>query len=379
LARSDSEVTPSDYRLAAITVIVATHFATSINPTFEDSTMKRHWSTQDTPSQKDRRVIITGATGGLGWETALAASGADVVLTGRNDDKGQDALQRIRAQLPQARIRYEHLDLASLASVSAFGKRHAAREAALDLLINNAGVMTPPVRLETEDRFELQFGTNYLRHFALTAHLLPLLLRGVRPHVTNVSSLAHRNGRIHFDDPQWLRSYKPFASYAQSKLAMLMFTFELQRRSSALGWGITSNAAHPGYATTGLQSAGPRLGRNGPSLVERVGKRLERFLAHSAHDGALPTLFAATSAEAQPGGYYGPQGFYEMKGPVAEAFVAPQARDSEVAAKLWTMSVAMTGAEWPRGAGVGVESRSGSSPFAATPPAAMRSFSPASR
>jgi hypothetical protein len=123
--------------------------------------------------------------------------------------------------------------------------------------------------------------------------------------------------------------------------------FELQRRSLALGWGITSNAAHPGYAITGLQSAGPRMGRNGPSLAERLGKRLEKLLAHSAHDGALPTLLAATSPESRPRGYYGPKGFYEMKGPVAPAHVAPQARDPEVAAKLWAMSKEMTGATWP--------------------------------
>src|SRR5258707_344849 len=217
------------------------------------------WSTADIPSQDGKTAVITGATGGLGYQTALALAGAGaaVVLTGRNDAKGQDAIQRIRGQFPNAKISYETLDLASLASVAGFAARFAAAHASLDLLINNAGVMALPKRQTTADGFEMQFGTNYLGHYALTAHLLPLLRRGNQPRVVNLSSLAHRSGAIDFDDLQGAKSYNPFKAYCQSKLAMLMFALELQRRSNAAGWGLLSNAAHPGYALTDLIANGP--------------------------------------------------------------------------------------------------------------------------
>jgi NAD(P)-dependent dehydrogenase (short-subunit alcohol dehydrogenase family) len=212
----------------------------------------------EVPSQLGRTAIVTGATGGLGYETALALAkaGAEVVLTGRDDRKGASAIEKIGREVPDAKAAYEHLDLASLASVADFAQRMRARQS-LDLLINNAGVMALPRRQTTADGFEMQFGTNYLGHFALTARLLPLLRRASEPRVVNVSSLAHRTGFIHFDDLQGVRVYSPWKAYGQSKLATLMFALELQRRSDAAGWNLTSNAAHPGFARTGLFASGP--------------------------------------------------------------------------------------------------------------------------
>jgi NAD(P)-dependent dehydrogenase (short-subunit alcohol dehydrogenase family) len=208
-------------------------------------------------------AVVTGATGGLGYETALAlaGAGATVVLTGRNDLKGRHALDGIRARFPDARIVYETLDLASLASVADFAGRFAAGHAALDILVNNAGVMALPTRQTTADGFEMQFGTNYLGHYALTARLLPWLRRGKQPRLVNLSSMAHRSGAIDFDDLQGARAYRPWKAYSQSKLAMLIFALELQRRSDTAGWGVMSNAAHPGYARTDLMANGP--GANG--------------------------------------------------------------------------------------------------------------------
>ncbi len=249
------------------------------------------------PPQNGRLVVVTG-TGGLGYETALslAGAGADVILAGRNAAKGQDAIERIRAAHPEAQISFEELDLANLASVSDFAGRYANAHSSLDVLVNNAGVMMPPKRQKTADGFELQFGTNYLGHYALTAHLLPLLVNGHQPRVVNVSSLAHRSGAIHFDDLQWERRYKPWEAYCQSKLAMLLFALELQRRSEANGWGLMSNAAHPGYARTELIANGPGLQGFLPKI-----SLLLKPLSQSAADGALPTLLAAASPEAEGG------------------------------------------------------------------------------
>jgi NAD(P)-dependent dehydrogenase (short-subunit alcohol dehydrogenase family) len=301
----------------------------------------RGWSTADIPPQTGRTAVITGATGGLGYETALAlaGAGATVVLTGRNDIKGKDALGRIRAQYPNADVSYETLDLASLASVADFAGRFAISRPSLDLLINNAGVMALPKRRTTQDGFERQLGTNYLGHYALTARLLPQLRRGLKPRIVNLSSLAHRSGAINFKDPQSELSYRPWRAYCQSKLAMLMFALELQRRSDAAGWGLISNAAHPGYARTDLIPNGPGM----RSLSWSFGRLLQPYVSQSAAAGALPTLFAATSPDAKPGGYYGPNGVYEMKGPPVEAKIMPQAKDLAAAAMLWDASAMLTG------------------------------------
>jgi NAD(P)-dependent dehydrogenase (short-subunit alcohol dehydrogenase family) len=298
------------------------------------------WSTADIPPLDGRTAVITGATGGLGYETALALAGAGaaVVLTGRNDVKGRNAIQRIRGELPNTKVSYETLDQANLASVADFANRFAAAHASLDLLVNNAGVMALPARQATADGFEMQFGSNYLGHYALTAHLLPLLRCGNQPRVVNLSSLTHRRGSINLDDLQGTWPYSPGKAYSQSKLAMLMFALELQRRSDAGGWGLMSNAAHPGYARTDLIVNGP--GASG--LLWQLNKALQPFLSNSAAEGALPTLYAATSPEAKPAGYYGPNGFYELKGPPGPAKIMPQAKDLAVAARLWDVSAELT-------------------------------------
>ena len=233
------------------------------------------WSTADIPSLSGKTAVVTGATGGLGYETAmaLAGAGAIVILTGRNDAKGLRAIEGICERFPNALIAYEHLDLASLASVADFTRRFAASNEQLDLLINNAGVMALPKRQQTEDGFEMQLGTNYLGHYALTARLLPQLRRAKAARVVNLSSLAHRSGAIDFDDLQGKHSYRPWRAYCQSKLAMLMFSLELQRHSLAAGWGLTSLAAHPGYARTDLIPNGP----GADTFQSRVSRWLRRL------------------------------------------------------------------------------------------------------
>jgi NAD(P)-dependent dehydrogenase (short-subunit alcohol dehydrogenase family) len=300
------------------------------------------WTTRDMPSQSGKLAIVTGANAGLGYETALAlaAAGAEVIVAARNRSKGAEAVRRILAQYPSARARLELVDLASLASVRDFAVRIAADCGQIDLLINNAGVMMPPRRQITTDGFELQFGVNYLAHFALTAQLLPALRRAAAPRVVSLSSGAHHSGVIQFDDLQWeRRAYRPWPAYSQSKLAMLMFALELQRRSDAAGWGLISNAAHPGFARTELIANGP----GARSVFAVLTGILGPLISQSAADGALPTLFAATSPEAVAGGYYGPSRRFEMKGPPKRARVARRARDEAAAARLWDVSEQLTG------------------------------------
>jgi len=290
------------------------------------------------PSQLGKTAVVTGSTGGLGYETvlALARAGADIILAGRDDRKGQSALDTISREVIGARIRYEHLDLASLASIADFAQRMQVRQS-LDLLINNAGVMALPRRQTTADGFEMQFGTNYLGHFALTARLMPLLRRSSGPRVVSVSSLAHRTGSIDFGDLQGTRLYSPWKAYGQSKLACLMFALELQRRSDAAGWNLTSNVAHPGFSRTNLFASGPG------GLLSVATDFAAPFFGHSAADGARPILFAATSPQAKPGAYYGPGGFGELRGAPAPALITPRARDAATAARLWDVSEKLTG------------------------------------
>jgi len=302
-----------------------------------------NWTASSIPPQNGRSAVVTG-TGGLGFEVALALAraGGDVIIAGRGPSKGAEAVARIRAAVPSARARFEPLDLANLKSVSDFSARLRSQRDSLDLLINNAGVMTPPERRETSDGFELQLGTNHLGHFALTAGLRPLLRNGNAPRVVSLSSIAARNARIDFDDLNAERRYSPFPVYGQSKLACLMFAFELQRRSAAGGWGITSLAAHPGITRTDLLVNG--AGHN--SGAGRI-RRFLPFLFQPAWQGALPTLFAATSVDAKPGAYYGPDQMGETRGFPALSSVPPQAADASVAERLWHLSEQFTGVTFP--------------------------------
>lgn len=313
-----------------------------------------NWTTSDIPSQTGRIAVITGATGGLGYETSLglARAGANVILTGRNASKGEVAMEQILRACPQASVRYMDLDLASLGSVREFAKRFASEYGVLDLLVNNAGVMTPPKRYTTADGFELQFGTNFLSHFALTARLIPSLRAAQAPRVVNLSSIAHRTfAAIHFDDLQSMRHYRPWRAYAQSKLAMLMFAIELQRRSDSHGWGLVSVAAHPGYARTDLIANGP-----GDTWMQRINAvTFEPLLSQSATRGALSSLLAATSPDVEPGCYYGPTGPFELKGTPGKVHISHQAKDRTLAARLWEVSCGLTNTWWPEQQGASAE------------------------
>lgn len=296
------------------------------------------WTTADIPPQRGRSAVVTG-TGGLGFEDALALAraGADVIVAGRNAAKGAEAVARVRNAVPDAKVRFEQLDLASLESVAAFAARLRNQRDSLDLLINNAAVMNPPKRHETSDGFELQLGTNYVGHFALTGRLLPLLLKGRDARVVTLSSLAARGGTINFDDLHAKRSYSPMAVYSQSKLACLIFAFELQRRSEAGQWGVSSIAAHPGISRTDLLHNAP-----GRWSAAGIVRSLLWFLFQPAVQGALPTLFAATSPDAKAGAYYGPNKLGEARGFPTVAKVPAQAAAAHVAARLWDVSERLT-------------------------------------
>ncbi|ODT69603.1 MAG: short chain dehydrogenase [Pelagibacterium sp. SCN 63-23] len=297
------------------------------------------WTAADMPSQEGRLAVVTGPSG-LGYEDALALAraGAEVIIAGRNPAKGAESVSRIRADVPGAKVGFEVLDLASLKSVAAFAERLKARHERLDLLINNAGVMVPPQRKVTEDGFELQMGTNYLGHFALTGALMPLLRKGRDPRVVSLSSVAARNGKINFDDLQSAGKYLPGEAYGQSKIACLMFARELQRRSVAGHWGVTSIAAHPGISRTELLHNAP-----GKMSAAGLARTYLWFLFQPVWQGALPTLYAATAQEAEGGAYYGPHALSETRGYPAPSRVPPQALDDAVAARLWTVSEQLTG------------------------------------
>lgn len=298
------------------------------------------WTVDNMPTQEGRSVLITG-TSGIGLQTAiaLARAGADVTLAGRNQARGAEAIAAVRAAVPTATTSFELVDLADLASIRELGRRLRGQRTRLDVLINNAGLMAPPTRSETVDGFELQLGTNYLGPFALTRELIPLLAQGIDPRVVTVASIAVHDGKINLADLQSTQTYKAIQVYAQSKLANLMFAFELQRRSDLHHWGITSIAAHPGLARTDLVAKGA----GGNSMLGRITKLVLALMGQPAAQGALPSLFAATSLDARGGRYYGPNGFRELKGTPIEVKVPDRAKDMKVAAQLWASSQTLTG------------------------------------
>ena len=306
------------------------------------------------PDLSGKLAVVTGSNSGLGLglATRLSAAGADVIMAIRNRAKGEGAIEQIRAKVPDAKLTIKNLDLSSLASVAALGEELNAEGRPIDILINNAGVMTPPKRDTTADGFELQFGSNHLGHFALTGHLLPLLRAARSARVTSLSSIAARPGRIHFDDLQFEKKYTPMQAYGQSKLATLMFAREFDRRSREADWGVISDAAHPGLTKTNLQISGPSHGRAKPSVSERLYKfswRFMPFMWQEVDEGILPALYAAASPQAQGGVFYGPRGFYELAGGgVIEAKVPRQATNEADSRRLWEVSEQLTGVTFPK-------------------------------
>ena len=296
------------------------------------------FTARDVTEQHGRTALVTGANTGLGYWTAvhLARAGARVLIGSRSAEKGAEALRRLRREAPGSDADVLELDLSSLAAVEDAAGRLGEREDRLDLLINNAGVMMPPYS-PTVDGFELQLGVNHLGHFALTGHLSPLLAAAPDARVVTVSSLAHRNAEIYFDDLQAEKSYSAQARYGQSKLANLLFTFELDRRLRAAGSAIRAMAAHPGIARTELTRhfSGPaRL------LMPVVGLAL-----NSAEQGSWPSLMAATSPDVDGGAYVGPTRLGETSGPAGPAKSSATANDEDLQRRLWDVSVELTGVD----------------------------------
>lgn len=314
--------------------------------------MTSSWKTEQIPLLTGRRFLITGANSGIGFAAALklARKDAELILTCRDMRKGEATLARLREEAPGVRAEAAVLDLASLASVREFAAKELERQRPLHVLINNAGVMALPRRTLTADGFEMQFGTNVLGHFALTGLLWPAIERaesgpGEAPRIVTIASIAHKRTHLNLDDLQSERSYSPMRAYQQSKLANLMLALQMSRRLRAKGSSIRSVAAHPGVASTALFRTDERSAFAG-MLRTVIGHAIGIFLNDEA-EGALPTLFAATSPEAENGGYYGPQQFGEMRGDVVgSAKIAPHARDEMLAAKLWDRCSDLTGVDF---------------------------------
>jgi len=304
------------------------------------------WTASQIPPQTGKIALVTGANSGIGYQAALelARHGAHVLLGCRNASKGLTALERLKREAPGALAEVVELDMASLALVRVFAEAFVGTGSALDLLINNAGVMALPKRETTVDGFERQLGTNHLGHFALTGLLMPALLKAAAPRVVTVSSLAHRNGKINFDDLQGEKKYVPWDQYNESKLANLMFALELERRARADGSKLVSIPVHPGISRTAIFANGP--GTN--DLKAIAVKILAPVMTQDDAAGALPTLYAATVPEAKGGEYIGPDGFMGFRGAPTVEQPRPQALDEAVAKRLWTVSEQLTGVVYPK-------------------------------
>lgn len=291
------------------------------------------WTLENMPDQSGKVAIVTGSNSGIGYETAMALSqkGATVVMACRNLQKANPAADQIRQADPSGTVDVMALDLSDLESVRQFVADFQARYDRLDLLINNAGIMHPPYG-KTKQGFETQFGVNHLGHFALTGLLLDLLSKTPLSRVVTVSSTSHRFGQIDFEDLQWeKKAYRPLSAYGQSKLANLLFTYELQRKLAATGQDILATAAHPGWTATNLQQHSGGI------------QFLNRFFAQNGSMGALPTLYAATATDVQGGEYFGPGGFMQMQGHPKKVNSNDRSHDENMATKLWTISEELTG------------------------------------
>jgi len=289
------------------------------------------------PSQKGKIAVVTGANTGLGYETALglASKECKVIMACRNKDKAEQAMADIRKEVPNADLEFIKLDLNSLKSVREFAKVYSEKHDKLDLLINNAGLMIPPL-MRTEEGFESQFGVNYLGHFLLTNLLFPIIKKTDKARVVSLSSIAHKSGRIQFDDPNWQNSYSRSDAYSQSKVACLMFAYELQRKLNNLSSNVISVAAHPGVSDT-------ELGRYIPKVLYYIFKPITPLFTHHPKEAAKPTLMTALDENVNGGDYYGPTGFNEMKGEPGKAQSTGYSKKRDEAQKLWELSEKLTG------------------------------------
>jgi len=306
------------------------------------------WTADDIPALEGRTIVVTGATSGLGREsaTALARAGARVLMAARDAEKAERVRGEVAAVATGPEPEVVALDLADLASVRAAAADIAERAPQLDVLMNNAGVMALP-KATTADGFEVQLGTNHLGHFALTGLLLPSLLAADAGRVVTTSSGAHKPGRMRWDDLHSERRYQRWLAYSQSKLANLLFAYELDRRAREARTALASVAAHPGYASTHLQAAGPEL--SGSALGVRLWDALNRVAAQPAAAGALPQLYAATMADVRGGEYFGPAGLFEMRGAPTRVDSTKRSHSGPDGARLWDVSEELTGVayEWP--------------------------------
>ena len=302
------------------------------------------WTVDAIPDQTGRIAVITGATSGLGLCCAhtLARRGAEVVLAVRNTARGEVTAASIRAEVPAAKLSVSSLDLASLASVREFAARTGGTLPRIDMLLNNAGLGMQPQRHETQDGFEQQFGTNHLGHFALTALLVPTLLRAPAPRVVTVASMAHRRGTIAWDDLQSKQAYNGRLAYNQSKLANLMFALELAARAKEQESALSSIPAHPGLALTGFLAA-----TGLPAYMRAVGVIVSRLLGQSAEAGSWPSIYAATMPDAANGEYWGPDGILEIRGLPARGRVWPHATNRADWQRLWAISEELTQTPFP--------------------------------
>lgn len=302
------------------------------------------------PDLTGKLAVVTGASDGvgLGLATRLAAAGAEVIMPVRNPAKGESAIAKIREQHPHAVLSLRDLDLSSLSSVAGLAHQLIDEARPIHILVNNAGVMTPPTRQTTHDGFELQFGTNHLGHFALVAHLLPLLRAG-RARVVSQISIAADQHAINWSDLQWDRAYNGNHAYSQSKIALGLFALELDRRSRTHGWNITSTLSHPGVTPTNLLSARPELGRSRDTTLVRMIRALSSrgILFGRVETALLPALYAATSPEARGGHLYGPNGFRHLSGAPAEQKLYSRLRSAEQAQRIWEISEELVGYRFP--------------------------------
>jgi NAD(P)-dependent dehydrogenase (short-subunit alcohol dehydrogenase family) len=305
-----------------------------------------HWTAAQIPPQHGKLAYVTGANSGIGFHTTLelARKGATVIMACRDLAKAEAARKRILNEISAAQLEIAQLDLASLASVRAAAQSFLATNRRLDILINNAGIMALPERRVSPDGFELQLATNHFGHFALTGLLLPSILAAPAARIVTVSSIAHRGATMDFTNLNWEHGYKPWPAYRRTKLANLLFGFELHRRLTRAQSPASSVIVHPGVSSTNLFAAGPG---SGGGLVAKIIPLFIALVGQSDAQGALPTLYAATSPDAQAGRFYGPDGFRQMRGYPVEVRAEQQAYDEPLAAQLWRVSEQSTGVHYP--------------------------------